>query len=125
MVIVRPAGANLGLPFVTISRAADAKTVGAFGLVYQSLPGLRSESEPTARDLYQSLPPPDRGLTIDSHIHDTVAGWCMIITVYNVENRRNHKGWWHGGGRCRKEKFFSSGRSACKLSPMVVKLVGQ
>ena len=57
MVIVRQAGANLGLPSLTISHAADAKTLGDFGLVYQSLPCLRSGSNPLVCGLYQSLPP--------------------------------------------------------------------
>ena len=48
---------NLGLPSLTVFLASDAKTIGDFGLVYHSLPFLRSESEPIVRHLYQSLPP--------------------------------------------------------------------
>ena len=57
MVIVLWAGANLGLPTLTISHAADAKMDGDFGLVYQSLPRCRSGSNPAAGHLYQALPP--------------------------------------------------------------------
>jgi len=48
-----------------------------------------------------------RGLGRDSHI---VAGglhpasWATVIAV---DNRQNHKGWSHGGGRRREEKSFS------------------
>ena len=106
MVIVLEAGAILGLPFLTGFLAADAKPLGGFGLVYQSLPGCRSGSNPATGDLYQLLPPPDRRLTTDSHIHDTVAGWVWwttVITVDNVENRENTQGeserWWSASKR--------------------------
>ena len=36
---------------------------------------------------------------------DSRAGWPTVIRVDNVENRRNHPEWWHGGGRHRKENF--------------------
>ena len=48
------------------------------------------------------------GLDIDvsvAGIRHQVAGWATFIRVYNVEDRKNHKGWWHGGGRHRKEIF--------------------
>ena len=66
----------LGLPLLTIFLAADAKTLGGFGLVYRLLPACRSESEPAMRRLYQLLPPPDRRLTTEPDLHDTVAGWA-------------------------------------------------
>ena len=47
----------------------------------------------------------DLGLTIELGIMHQVAGWARVIRVDNVENRRNHKGWWHGGGRHRKDFF--------------------
>ena len=66
---------RLGLPLLIIFLAADAKTLGAFGLVYQSLPRCRSEFEPATSHLYQHLPPPARRLTTELGISDIVAGW--------------------------------------------------
>ena len=61
------------LPTLTGSRARDAQTHGGFGLVYQHLPGLRSESEPADNMLYQSLPPRPRQLTIDFGVGEVFA----------------------------------------------------
>ena len=49
----------LGLPSLTGFLASDAKTLGGFGLVYQTLPLCRSEFDPATGDLYQMLPPPE------------------------------------------------------------------
>ena len=59
-----------------------------FGLVatYHSLPCRRSGSEPAILDLYQSLPPRRRQLTIELGIDDTVAGWAGWPTVITVDN---------------------------------------
>ena len=86
--------AILGLPLLTGFFAGVAYPLGGFGLVYQSLPSFESGSNPVAGGLYQLLPPPDRRLTTDSHMHDTVAGWsgwATVITVDNVENHRNYQ----------------------------------
>ena len=58
---------------LTISHAADAKSIGVFGLVYQSLPASGSEFEPAEYMLYQTLPPRTRQLTIDLAVAE-VAG---------------------------------------------------
>ena len=57
MVMVHPAGANVSLPSLTIFLATPAKSIGVFGLVYQSLPGLHSGSNLRVCGLYQTLPP--------------------------------------------------------------------
>lgn len=45
---------------------------------------------------------------MDSHIDHKVAGWvgwARVITVDNVENRKGHQEWWHGGWSASKRKF--------------------
>ena len=82
----------LGLPFLTGFFAGVAYPLGGFGLVYQLLPASGSGFDLLVCHLYQLLPPPDRRLTTDSHMHDTVAGWAgwtRVITVDNVENGRH------------------------------------
>jgi len=37
---------------------------------------------------------------------DSRAGGATVIRVDNVENRRNHQKWWHGGWSASKRKFF-------------------
>ena len=54
------------------------------------------------------------GLTIGLGLEVTVGRWATVIRVDNVEDRENHPKWWHGGGRCQKEKISEPGRSACK-----------
>ena len=86
---------NLGLPFLTIVvpvQGADTWSLWFGGrVVYQCLPCLRSEFEPTARNLYQSLPPRRRQLTIELSIGAvvTVAGWAGWPTVITVDNGRH------------------------------------
>ena len=46
------------------------------------------------------------GLTIGLGLEVTVGRWATVIRVDNVEDRENHPKWWHGGGRCQKEKNF-------------------
>ena len=109
---------DLVLPNVTIFFAGVAKLIGDFGLVYHSLPGLHSGSNPATGHLYQHLPAGEGDRVIDSHI---VAGglhpasWATVIRVDNVENRENTRGeserWVVG---IEKKILKSSGRSACK-----------
>ena len=93
---------------------------GWFGLHYQHLPHRQSGSEPTARGLYQSLPPRTRGLTIDLSVVEV----AHIITHYNDEEPSTPSEVAHTVGKVSK-RFFSSGRSACKKQSMVADLVGQ
>ena len=79
--------AILGLPLLTIFFAGVAQSIGDFGLVYQLLPLCRSGSNPATGDHYQLLPPPDRRLTTEPDVHDTVAGWSGWTTVITVDNR--------------------------------------
>ena len=118
MVIVRQAGPNLGLPFLTGSCAHGAKTVGGFGLVT-----VRLTIPYHRRDLGQTLP----SGTFTNHYHRDqrthnrtqhgltfgfrVRWHGSMVMVITVDNRKNHKGWWHGGGRYRKDFSFSE-RSA-------------
>ena len=57
-----PVPAHVSLPFPTKIRARGAKPIGVFGMVYQRLPLSGSGFEPTARRLYQILPPRRRRL---------------------------------------------------------------
>ena len=56
----------------------------------------------------------NKGLTIGLGVEVTVGRWATVIRVDNVVDRENHPKWWHGGGRCQKEKISEPGRSACK-----------
>ena len=40
-----------------------------------------------------------------------------MVMVITVDNRKNHKGWWHGGGRYRKDFSFSERSVGMHLQP--------
>ena len=86
---------DLSLPFLTMIvhvQGAPRWWVW-FGhrATYQCLPFSRSESEPVVWNLYQSLPPRRRQLTIELSIGVgvTVAGWAGWPTVITVDNGRH------------------------------------
>ena len=80
------------------------------------------------RDLYKSLPPRTKGLTIDLSVGVMFAGLAVgrqLCRVITVENRGHHQKWQSGGGRHRKEKKFSEPPAGIQMKPMVADLVGQ
>ena len=120
----------LGLPLLTISHASDAKSHGDLGLVYQRLPApcmrrvlsfgwfgscyqclphRQSGSGPTARGLYQTLPPRTHRLTIgvDLYKGHRVA---HIITHYNGGEPSTPSEVAERSARHRKDFFHQAGR---------------
>ena len=118
------AGANVSLPLLTISHAADAKSIGdlglvyqrlpdpcmcrvlslgVFGLVYQLLPVSGSEFGPVARGLYQTLPPRRHRLTIGVGLYKIYKG--LVITHYNTGEPWTHSERAGTVGQVSKRKF--------------------
>jgi len=93
---------------------------------YHHLPFFGSGFDPWPYDLYQSLPPRPRQLTIDLGVGDSVAGWVSVVGVITVDNGLNSQEAMDtmtvGGG---KKKVFRMVTVALHFMSMVVKLVWQ
>ena len=64
--------------------------------------------KPSAGPPLPTLTTATKGLGRDPHIvsgGQHQASWCIVIRVYNVENRRHTQKGLNGGGRYRKENF--------------------